>query len=348
LDLPQDAALFLWVGRLTPVDKADLAPLIQAFHSVVQQQPNRKCLLLLVGGEAKPGYIQYLNSLVQHLGLIGKVEIRSTVPRSFIPLVFSAADVFVSPSDNVHENFGITPLEAMACGVPVIVSDWGGYKDTVLHGKTGFRIPTYWIEADAPLKEVAELYPWNWDHLHVGQSVAVDVPAMTQAMLHLLENDALRREMGEAARQHVEAHYAWPRIIRLHEALWAELSASLQGNALPSRDTYLKPHYFQVFGGYATAMLTPETELRLSRDGAAAAKGGLLLQPYPEIQGLIKPEALGKALLLMKGAGFLGAKRLHVGEFEEALEKTCGGPHEARLHLMWLLKYGFLEVSAQK
>ncbi len=54
---------------------------------------------------------------------------------------WAAADVFVSLSDNIQESFGITPVEAMAAGLPCLVSDWDGYRDTVVHGETGFRIP---------------------------------------------------------------------------------------------------------------------------------------------------------------------------------------------------------------
>ena len=54
----------------------------------------------------------------------------------------SAADVFISLVDNIQETFGITPLEAMASGLPVVVSDWDGYRHTVRDGEEGFLIPT--------------------------------------------------------------------------------------------------------------------------------------------------------------------------------------------------------------
>ncbi len=55
---------------------------------------------------------------------------------------WASADVFCSLSDNIQETFGIVPIEAMAAGLPVVVSDWDGYKDTVRDGIDGFRIPT--------------------------------------------------------------------------------------------------------------------------------------------------------------------------------------------------------------
>ena len=53
-----------------------------------------------------------------------------------------AADIFLSLVDNHQETFGLSPVEAMAAGVPVVVSDWDGYRYTVQNGVEGFRIPT--------------------------------------------------------------------------------------------------------------------------------------------------------------------------------------------------------------
>ena len=51
-----------------------------------------------------------------------------------LSLSWESADIFCSLSDNIQETFGITPIEAMAAGLPVIVSDWDGYRDTVRDG----------------------------------------------------------------------------------------------------------------------------------------------------------------------------------------------------------------------
>ena len=51
--------------------------------------------------------------------------------------VWHAADLFVSPSDSIQETFGLAVLEAMACGLPVVASDWDGYRDIVDDGQTG-------------------------------------------------------------------------------------------------------------------------------------------------------------------------------------------------------------------
>jgi glycosyltransferase involved in cell wall biosynthesis len=350
LGLPEAPVVFLWVGRLTPVDKADLMPLLLAFRRMVEASPDLPSLLWIVGGEARKGYVNEVMSASIQLGLGDRVIVHTKLETRFTPLAYAAADVFVSPSDNLQESFGITPIEAMACGLPVVVSDWDGYKDTVLHGETGFRVPTYWAKADNPVERLAELYPWEWDHLHIGQSVSVDIPAMTEAMLALLKNPSLRQRMGDAARKHAASQYPWSRIIRLHEELWDELAQQAQSQPLdPSseRSVSLESRSFEVFQNYASHLLTGETEVRLSAEGQQAAKKGLPMQPYSELSILLKPEALLKALQIMRGAGFLGVKGFSLGEIEESLQKQCRmEEQQARLHLMWLLKYGLIQVSS--
>ena len=56
-------------------------------------------------------------------------------------LALAAADLFCSPADNLQETFGLSVLEAMASSLPVVASDWNGYRDLVLHGRTGWLVP---------------------------------------------------------------------------------------------------------------------------------------------------------------------------------------------------------------
>ena len=56
--------------------------------------------------------------------------------------IWSVADLFLSLSDNVQETFGLTPVEAMAAGLPVVVSDWNGYRSNIRDGVDGFLVRT--------------------------------------------------------------------------------------------------------------------------------------------------------------------------------------------------------------
>ena len=99
----------------------------------------------MVGGESREPdpattpEIGRLQAIARAEGVADAVTFVGSRGRAEIRDYYSAADVFVSTP--WYEPFGITPLEAMACGTPVIGSAVGGIKMTVLHGETGFLVP---------------------------------------------------------------------------------------------------------------------------------------------------------------------------------------------------------------
>ena len=138
--------------------------------------------------------------------------------------VWHAADLFVSPSDNIQETFGLAVVEAMASGLPVVASDWNGYRDLVVDGETGFLVPTVMVDgATAGATARLLIGELTYDHFlaECSQATAVDVSAMAAALTRLVGDEALRRRMGEAGRCRAAEHFAWPRIIQAYEHLWA-------------------------------------------------------------------------------------------------------------------------------
>ena len=87
---------------------------------------------------------------------------------------WAAGDIFISLSDSIQETFGLTPIEAMAAGLPVVVSDWNGYKDTVRDGVDGFRIPT-WTPPPGVGERIAVEYEGGGD-LRASISIAATPP----------------------------------------------------------------------------------------------------------------------------------------------------------------------------
>jgi len=100
-----------------------------------------------------------------------------------LPNIYSEMDICVVPSV-WDEPFGIVALEAMATGNPVIASNIGGLKTTIIHNKTGY------------------LFPPNEDEILINY------------LDQLLTNDNLRKEMGNNAQQHVINNYTWGKIIK--------------------------------------------------------------------------------------------------------------------------------------
>ena len=70
-------------------------------------------------------------------------------------LARAASDMALSLVDCLQETFGLTPIEAMASGLPVVVSDWNGYRDTVVEGQTGHRIATHSFQLDGGYQSAA-------------------------------------------------------------------------------------------------------------------------------------------------------------------------------------------------
>jgi len=113
---------------------------------------------------------------------------------------WAAADIFCSLSDNIQVTFGLTLIEAMAAGLPSVVTDWNGYRDTVRDGVDGFRVPTF-MPAPGAGSDLAARHALDIDtyDIYIGcvaQLVAVDEEAAQAALIRLIENPELRKEMG--------------------------------------------------------------------------------------------------------------------------------------------------------
>lgn len=109
--------------------------LIRAFRSVQERFPDKN-LRLFIGGD---GSLRYqLGELVSECGLSKKVKFAGKIPVGDIPLAHNKIDIFVNPSR--MESFGVSVLEASACGVPVVVSRTGGLTEVVKENITGLTV----------------------------------------------------------------------------------------------------------------------------------------------------------------------------------------------------------------
>src|SRR6516164_5936950 len=90
--------------------------------------------------------------------------------------VWHAADIFASLSDSIQETFGLVIVEAMASGLPVVASDWDGYRDLVADGETGFLVPTSMVRggtADATARLLLGATDYDGFLAECNQAVAV-------------------------------------------------------------------------------------------------------------------------------------------------------------------------------
>ena len=270
LHVPEQALVVLFLGRLSFHAKAHPLAMYQALESAARST-GKKVVLLECGVHSNEAIESAFTAAAraacpsvirQHLS--GRTPGHSAI-------AWAAADIFCSLSDNIQEAFGITPIEAMAAGLPVVVSDWDGYKDTVRDGVDGFRIPTVMpqggLARDLALRHALELDTYDMYIGHASSLVAVDVQAAAAAFEKLFNSPELRRQMGEAGRARAREVYDWKPIIGQYEALWAQLSeirvAQAKGLQPLPHPWPARMDPFHGFAGYPTQTLTPQTVLAM-------------------------------------------------------------------------------------
>jgi starch synthase len=275
---PEDLVV-LWVGRLNALAKSHPIPGYLALERLAQRLQGRKVFYLQAGwfdndavGQAFRQAARDFAPSVAHAFVDGREpDIRRHV--------WFAADLFLSLSDNIQETFGLTPIEAMAAELPVVVSDWDGYRDTVRDGVDGFRVPT-WMPEDGHGEDLArEFAAGNLAYnVYTGtacQAIAVDLDRCTEALATLAEDPELRARMGASGRERAVSVFDWRHVIAAYQNLWGELAlirddADKLAPRRPGAPAFpLRADPFRVFESYPTHTLTDATQVSRSERPAA-------------------------------------------------------------------------------
>lgn len=268
-DLSTDDILILYVGRLSFHAKAHPLAMYRALEEA-QNQTDRNLVLLELGWHANDAIknafkmtAEKICPSVRVLHVDGRVE-------SNRKNAWSSADIFCSLADNIQETFGLTPLEAMASGLPAVVSDWNGYKETIRHETDGFLIPTIMpkegMGTDLALRHAMDIDTYDMYCGYTSSLVSVDVVAATKAIIALASSSDLRKKMGDNARKRAANVYDWSKIIPQYEDLWNSL-VNMKDQEKHGNITYnwpTRPDPFKTFNHYATESLEPYTKVELS------------------------------------------------------------------------------------
>jgi glycosyltransferase involved in cell wall biosynthesis len=137
---------------------------------------------------------QPLRRLAAELGVADRVVLRGRVERADMPALLGGADVVVCAP--WYEPFGLVPLEAMACGVPVVATAVGGQIDSVVHGVTGLHVPPR------------------------------DPAALAAALRELLDDPERRAVLGANGRARARARYSFDRIAAATREVYADVAAA--------------------------------------------------------------------------------------------------------------------------
>src|SRR5262249_14272153 len=151
--------------------------------------------LIIAGDDTQTQEAPRLRTLASELGCLANVTIWPNPSAVDKHLLYSGADIFVSPSDNIQETYGLTVAEAMAYGLPCVVSDWDGYRDLVKDAENGFLIPSVFPPNMETLR-LCDATTSLTEEDSLAQSTVIDLTGLSDRLEKLAFDQALRRRMG--------------------------------------------------------------------------------------------------------------------------------------------------------
>ena len=349
LRLEDDAVIVAWVGRLSFYEKAFPQPMMRAVAEA-KVKSGRPLVFVLAGWfpDGAQDRRLYEDAARAYAPDLPVLFVDGNDPAQ-VAEVWAGADIFLSLVDNIQETFGLTPLEAMAAGLPLVVSDWDGYRANLQDGAQGFLIPTLGGGAGELGERIAA------DHAHgvqsyqtyvgrVAQHTTVDVGAAAGAIAALAASPELRRRMGDAGREHVRRVFDWPVIVAAYKALFASLS-DRRPSATPGAAPRLNPVHddpFASFARFATGVLRPNLKFVVrDQDWAAslARSATVSLDAAFASSRLDGPTTLALVRRMAEAETPLAADELMSGL--DPVQRSAG-----QATLVWLAKLGIIDWRA--
>jgi glycosyltransferase involved in cell wall biosynthesis len=349
LGVAYDEVAVLFVGRFAHHAKAHPFPI---YHGVAEaaRATGRKVHLLMCGWAANQAVMQAFRDGARAFAGNVRVSFVDGAHPQMRPAVWHAADVFASLVDNIQETFGLTVVEAMASGLPVIATDWDGYRDLVVHGETGLLVPTLMVPdatAEATARLQLEAIDYNLFLAECSQAVAVDCARAAEAFTKLIGDEALRRQMGAAGRRRALQRFDWSHVIQAYEDLWGSQEQERQEYArrpAPPRPPWIGPARYpapeHAFAGYPTRWLGDDDLLKAT-EGAAERLEQLAAMP------LVNHVATTRVTdLTVLRAVLAAAEGRPIREVEKVLTRAGVDHVTSRATLAWMLKYDLLLAVA--
>jgi D-inositol-3-phosphate glycosyltransferase len=337
-----DDVVVYFLGRLSYYDKAFPQAMLRAVEAA-QERTGVRTHFLLTGWFPDADHRARFEAAARRYAPGVNVVFLDGNDAATVAHCWAAADVFLLLSDTIIETFGQALTEAMAAGLPLVVSDWDGYRSIVRDGIDGFLVPTLGAQPGTLGENLALLeslgmvgYP-QWAGT-ASQHTAVHVGRTAEALSRLLASPELRATMGAAGRRRARELFSWPVVACQYKELFAELGARrMSSPVLPAPPAHRMPPLrndpFADFRGLPTSVLDDSLMLRLA-PGALGPDPALALdQLFPTLRGT--PEETARLISLLE------AGAAPVGELAAAFPP--GRRPFVRMTLMWLAKAGVVD-----
>jgi glycosyltransferase involved in cell wall biosynthesis len=334
LGIGQDDMVILYLGRLSPSSKADLYPLLQVIKTL--RARHGSSLKLILAGGVKGSELRLHKDMIVDLGLDSSVRLMINFESEQKPSIYAAADIFVAPSDNIQETFGISIIEAMASGLPVVASDMDGYRELVQHEVTGLKVPTIW-NSEHSLETLHEMLDPGSLQLLLAQSMVVVPAKLEYSLERLIRDSSLRERMGRAGAEIAQSTYRWEQVIAQYEKLWdglKEKAISEPRNRVSS--TQYDPQLSHLFSHYTTTLFSEQMKIAIRPVGTKIIETGELPAIYSEMSLVLDNEIIADVLKSCSEAIIPVTSLLHFRH------KKC------QTTLLWMAKYDLIELISHE
>jgi starch synthase len=341
LGLGDDVTAVLFFGRLSIHAKASPFQLAQAVEAAAKSS-GRKFALLFCGwfndDFQRRAFMQTAKAMAPSVPFHA-IDGREEGTRFSI---WAAADVFCSLSDNIQESFGLTVIEAMAAGLPVVVSNWDGYRAAVKDGENGVMIDSYLPKAslaDAGYRYISGTDNYDVYIAGVSQLCFVDLAQVTGWLVRLSQDASLRKRLGDAGRATVENSFDWKVVLPKYKDVWREQVQRLRREKAKPSTAWQRHDPARTFSGFPSNQLNGNTPLT---QGPHFSQWGSL----PKQPGIIL-----NAGLLTGNANYLALEKLLSKKASLSIDEVLAAFPEAERAfvlrtLHWAIKVGLLAHHA--
>jgi len=343
LQFSPDNIYILCFGRFSDKNKADLVPLLLAFKIILKTQ--KKVFLILAGNNLlNYTYNKFIEHLVSELGISDKIIFKynaAGITGNEKKMLFASSDIFVSLIDSVQETFGLTVLEAMSSGLPVVISDWSGYKDFIEHGKTGFLVPTYWTKCDSSANKISILEQFDENLFLLSKSVCVDIKKVIDYLSLLIKNKNLRLDIGNRAQKYVMQNYDWSKVIPKYESLWDKLylKANNKRQEKKKKLNFL-PQYYNCFNHCSSYNLNKSSSVKITDFGIEM----LERMDFPVTTNKFNTILLNLVLDILV---CLTKNTLKIKTIIDSVRNKNYTEEMILFHIMWMMKNYYIEYRSK-